>query len=58
MLFTGLTVVGAVSLSRLRVDLLPDIDFPSISVVTQYAGVGPEEIETLITRPVEESMST
>ncbi|MBW2262613.1 MAG: efflux RND transporter permease subunit, partial [Deltaproteobacteria bacterium] len=51
-------ILGVVALMRLRLDLLPDIDFPSISIYTTYDGVGPEEIENLITRPVEEAVAT
>ena len=58
MVFLALVILGAVSFTRLRVDLLPPLDFPSISVVTAYAGAGPEEIETLITRPVEQAVAT
>jgi len=58
MAFLAVVVIGVVSLSRLAIDLLPEIDFPAISVFTTYEGVGPEEMETLITRPVEEAVST
>ncbi len=58
MVFVGVMLLGVVSFSRLQVDLLPDIDFPSISVNTTYDGAGPEEIETLITRPIEEALGT
>ncbi|MGM0558765.1 MAG: efflux RND transporter permease subunit [Myxococcota bacterium] len=58
MVFLGVLILGAVSFTRLQVDLLPEIDFPSISVVTTYDGAGPEEVETLITRPVEQAVST
>ena len=58
MVFVGIMLLGVVSFSRLQVDLLPDIDFPSLSVVTTYDGAGPEEIETLITRPIEEAVGT
>lgn len=58
MIFLALLLVGAVSFTRLQVDLLPEIDFPSISVVTTYDGAGPEEIETLITEPMERAVST
>jgi HAE1 family hydrophobic/amphiphilic exporter-1 len=51
-------IFGYVALQRLRIDLLPDIDFPSISIFTTYEGVAPEEIETLLTRPIEEAVST
>ena len=54
----ALISTGAVSLSRLPVDLMPSIDFPSISVVTAYTDVAPEEMESLITRPIEQSVAT
>ncbi len=58
MVFVGILILGAVSFTRLQIDLLPEIDFPSISVVTTYDGAGPEEIETTITRPIEQALST
>lgn len=58
MVFVGILILGLVSLTRLQIDLLPEIDFPSISVVTTYEGAGPEEIETIITRPMEQALST
>ena len=59
MLTLGVVVVllGLVSFARLPVDLMPDVEFPTLTVRTDYAGVGPEEIENLITRPVEQSMA-
>ena len=57
MVFVALTVVGSFSYSRLRVDLFPELDFPSISVTTSYSGVGPEEVETLLTRPIEAAVA-
>ena len=57
MVFVALTVLGAMSYTRLQVDLFPELDFPSISVVTTYPGVSPEEIETLITRPIEAAVA-
>ena len=50
-------VVGLVSLSRLPIDLMPDITYPTLSVSTSYANASPEEIEQLVTRPIEEAMS-
>lgn len=50
-------VLGLVSLQRLAIDLLPSVDVPWISIVTAYEGVGPQEIETLITRPIEGATS-
>jgi HAE1 family hydrophobic/amphiphilic exporter-1 len=46
-------VFGLVSLGRLATDLLPDITYPSLTVRTGYDGAAPIEIESLITRPVE-----
>ena len=58
MLAAVVVLLGLVSFSRLPVDLMPDVEFPSLTVRTQYSGVGPEEIETLITRPIERSMAS
>lgn len=51
-------LLGSVSLTRLPIDLLPDMEIPVAVVVTSYNGVGPEEIEKLITKPVEGALST
>jgi hydrophobic/amphiphilic exporter-1 (mainly G- bacteria), HAE1 family len=50
-------IVGAVALLRLSIDLMPDITYPTLSVSTTYENASPEEIEELVTRPVEEAMS-
>ncbi len=55
MIFLGLCLLGVLSLARLPVQLLPDIDFPSLTVVTPYEGAPPSEIEQLVTRRVEEA---
>ncbi|HVJ49938.1 efflux RND transporter permease subunit [Desulfitobacterium sp.] len=51
-------LLGSVSLSRLPIDLLPNMEIPVAVVVTSYTGVGPQEIEKLITNPVEGALST
>ena len=51
-------ILGGIAVSRLPVDLLPEVDFPRISIITNYPGVGPEEIENLLTRPIERGVST
>lgn len=51
-------ILGWISVSRLPVDLLPEVDFPRISIITNYEGVGPEEMENLLTRPIEQAVST
>ena len=53
MFFLGIVLLGFVSLRELSVDLLPNISYPRLSVVTHYPGVAPEEMETLITTPLE-----
>ncbi|MEZ4236949.1 MAG: efflux RND transporter permease subunit [Myxococcota bacterium] len=51
-------VLGLVSMSRLRVDLMPDVERPSASVRTDYPGAAPEVVERLVTEIVEEIVST
>ena len=48
---------GLFSLLRLNLDLYPDMQFPMLAIITQYTGVGPFDIETVITRPIEETIS-
>ncbi len=49
-------ILGGISLSRLPIDLMPDITNPTLSVSTTYENAGPEEVEELITRPIEEAL--
>ncbi|NLJ86627.1 MAG: efflux RND transporter permease subunit, partial [Firmicutes bacterium] len=58
MLVAILIVLGWVSLSRLPIDLFPDIEVPVLAIITTYPDAGPYEVESLITRPVEEVMGT
>ncbi|HBW35090.1 efflux RND transporter permease subunit [Desulfosporosinus sp. BICA1-9] len=51
-------LLGGISLTRLPIDLMPNIEIPVSIVVTQYSGVGPQEIEKLITNPLEGAIST
>lgn len=51
-------VVGFASILKLPVDLFPDVNFPIITVTTFYPGAGPSEIETQITKPMEDELST
>jgi HAE1 family hydrophobic/amphiphilic exporter-1 len=50
--------VGALSYSRLGVDLLPDVERPQVTVFTALPGAGPEEIESSISQPIEEQLNT
>ena len=52
----AIALFGLVSLSRLKVNLLPDLSYPTLTVRTELAGAAPLEMETLITRPVEEAV--
>lgn len=51
-------LVGLFSLTRLPIDLMPDVTYPTLSVVTTYENASPEEVEQTITRRVEESVAT
>ncbi|ACY14897.1 efflux RND transporter permease subunit [Haliangium ochraceum] len=50
--------LGAVSLSRLRIDMLPAIEMPRLTVRTNYEGASPEVMERLVTQPLEEIVAT
>lgn len=51
-------VLGVVSLTRMTADLLPNMSLPYVMVMTTYPGASPEEVESEITIPIEESMAT
>ena len=53
-----IVVLGVLSLSRLGLDLMPDVDFPTISVITRYEGAASEDIEKLVTRPLEGALAS
>jgi HAE1 family hydrophobic/amphiphilic exporter-1 len=57
MISAVITLLGAISLTRLPVDLMPEFEQPTINVRTSYPGVGPLEMEELITRPIEQAVS-
>ena len=52
----AIALFGLVSLSRLKLNLLPDLSYPTLTVRTELTGAAPLEIENLITRPVEEAV--
>lgn len=51
-------LLGAISITRLSVDLFPNMSLPYAVVLTSYEGAGPREIETLLTRPLEGQLGT
>ena len=57
MISAVITLLGVISLTRLPVDLMPEFEQPQLNVRTSYPGVGPLEIEELITRPMEQAVS-
>ena len=58
MLISIVVIFGIVSLFKLPIDLLPNIEIPIVIVSTNYQGVGPQEIENLLTKPLEASIAT
>jgi len=58
MIFIAMVILGIVALSLLGIDYMPNIEIPSISVITTYRGAGPAEVESTITEPIEDNVAT
>ncbi len=58
MIVLSLVVVGAASYFKLGVDRFPSVDLPTISVRTGLPGASPEEVESLVSQPIEEVVNT
>ena len=58
MIFVALLVMGVYSLNKLPIDFYPDIDFPAISVITTYSGASAADIETNVTRMIEDNLNS
>ena len=58
MMILVFVLLGVIAFTRLPIDLMPDIQNPTITVRTAYAGVAPEEVENLVTRPMEAALSS
>ncbi|MGQ9705979.1 MAG: efflux RND transporter permease subunit [bacterium] len=58
MLTLIIIVVGFYGLLQLKIDLLPTIQYPLLTISTTYQGVAPEEVEKMVTTPIEEVVST
>ncbi|MEN8154337.1 MAG: efflux RND transporter permease subunit [Acidobacteriota bacterium] len=56
MIALGIAVFGFVSLKRLSWDLMPEISYPTFTIRTEYAGAAPEEVENIVSRPLEEQL--
>jgi HAE1 family hydrophobic/amphiphilic exporter-1 len=57
MMILIIMVLGFVVLSRIGIDFFPDIQFPEIAIITTYPGAASQEIETIVTRPLEEAVA-
>ncbi len=57
MIVLGIAVFGLVSLKQLTWDLMPEISYPSFTIRTEYPGAAPEEVENVVSRPLEEQLS-
>ena len=49
---------GLIAFTKLGLDMLPDVEFPMVSVVTVYGGASPEDIESIVTKPIEQAISS
>src|SRR5438874_2436387 len=58
MRIASLVLLGIICLMKLPIDLLPKVQLPTLAVVTQWPNVAPEEMETTITRPIEQAVSS
>ncbi len=57
MVTAGLVFLGMIAVLSIRKELFPPLTFPQVTIITDYVNAAPEEIETLITRPLEEAIS-
>ena len=58
MIVLGILALGFVSLRNLAIDLFPEIELPIAAVTTTYTGAGPQEVEQLVSRPLESALSS
>lgn len=58
MVFFGILVIGAFCLTQLPVDLFPEMELPAITVLTTYPGAAAEDVETKVTKLLEDRIST
>ena len=58
MIFLGIVLLGVVSLYKLSVDMLPEIEPPAISTITVYPGSAAADVEDKVTRVIENALST
>ncbi len=57
MFFVAIAVFGVVSYDQLALNLLPEISYPTLTIRTRYEAAAPAEVESLISRPIENAVS-
>ncbi|MCC6483227.1 MAG: efflux RND transporter permease subunit [Armatimonadetes bacterium] len=58
MLFLAVVLMGWIARARMPAEMRPKVDLPFITIVTTYTGAGPQEIETLISKPIEDAVGS
>jgi hydrophobic/amphiphilic exporter-1 (mainly G- bacteria), HAE1 family len=58
MFTVAVVMFGFVSFSRLKLNLLPELNYPTLTIRTEYTGAAPAEVENLISKPIEETIGT
>lgn len=58
MFYLLLLIIGAISYTRIPINFLPSIDYPKLTVITFYENASPQEIEKMVTKPIEEVVGT
>jgi hydrophobic/amphiphilic exporter-1 (mainly G- bacteria), HAE1 family len=58
MMMAALAVLGLTSYRQLNVDQFPDVEFPVVTITTQYPGASPETVEREVTKKIEEAINT
>ncbi len=58
MIFSSIIIIAFYSLTRLGIDLMPEIEPPAITVIAQYPGASSEDVETRVTEPLENQLAT
>ena len=57
MVITAMVILGLVSFTRLNAELFPSISFPVVTVVTTYSGASPDDIDRLVTQPLQDAIA-
>ena len=57
MVISAMVILGLVSFSRLNAELFPSINFPVVTVVTTYSGASPDDVDRLVTQPLQDAIA-